>query len=737
MKRFISLFLACTLSISSAARAAEIRTVALSGQHAPGTPDGVNFDEFRFPVLNDAGQTAFLASGGPGPLNGVWSEGSGSLALVAGTGQQVPGMPDGVTVQISEGAGQVEFNNAGQTTFQSWITGAGIVGGISRGIWSDRSGSLAMVARSGTQAPGTPNGVMYGGSFTTYVVNSSGQTAFLAIIGGSGVDATNNRGFWSEGSGSLALVARTGDQAPGTPSGANFISFGTFLSLNDVGQTAFLGGLIGGGVNSTNNTGIWSNRSGSLDLVVRPGDEAPGTSSGVNFSSIRCCGVALNNAGHIAFRADLSGSGVDATNNRGIWSEGSGSLALVARTGDQAPGLPSGVKFGGFAQSFVLLNNADHTAFSASLSGNGVDSTNNSGLWAGAPGSLALVARTGDHAPGTPNGVVFGSIAGVRIGFNDAGQTAFRADLTGSGVDSTNDWGLWATDRSGQLQLIARKGDELEVAPGDFRTIGDSRFYQVSLGNSDGLNNLGQLAFWARFTDGSQGVFVSNRVAIPEPSGLALVGCFWSVALLVLSRRVTRERRGDLFIGNVKRRAPQRVEHHPKVQQSRLGGRLQDGERAGSVQSLLFRDAPPFPLIDQDDVCFQFLGQSNCLHFAGPQPDRRLKCCRRRFDYEPRRRRLGPTANRRRSTRALQFLHNFGRSANFPKQSRQHIDCADEDQVIQRGSIRNDDHRLSNCLKCLRSSSSSSAVGNASVTLCRLSTPSVSNRSNPSASESS
>jgi hypothetical protein len=36
-------------------------------------------------------------------------------------------------------------------------------------------------------------------------------------------------------------------------------------------------------------------------------------------------------------------------------------------------------------------------------------------------------------------------------------------------------------------------------------------------GNSDGrpsgLNNVGQLAFWASFTDGSQGVFVSNKVA--------------------------------------------------------------------------------------------------------------------------------------------------------------------------------------------------------------------------------
>ena len=56
----------------------------------------------------------------------------------------------------------------------------------------------------------------------------------------------------------------------------------------------------------------------------------------------------LNNAGQTAFFANLTGSGVDATNDLGIWSEGTGSLALVAREGSHAPGTPSGVNFNGF-----------------------------------------------------------------------------------------------------------------------------------------------------------------------------------------------------------------------------------------------------------------------------------------------------------------------------------------------------------------------------------------------------
>jgi hypothetical protein len=42
---------------------------------------------------------------------------------------------------------------------------------------------------------------------------------------------------------------------------------------------------------------------------------------------------------------------------------------------------------------------------------------------------------------------------------------------------------------------------------------------------------LGQLAFSATFTDGTSGIFVSNRVAIPEPATFALtlttlIGCY-------------------------------------------------------------------------------------------------------------------------------------------------------------------------------------------------------------------
>jgi hypothetical protein len=74
-------FLACVPHASFTAHAAEIRTVALTGQQAAGLSVGANFPGFGLPVLNNVGMVAVRGfSSGSGP--GIWSEVSGSLELV-------------------------------------------------------------------------------------------------------------------------------------------------------------------------------------------------------------------------------------------------------------------------------------------------------------------------------------------------------------------------------------------------------------------------------------------------------------------------------------------------------------------------------------------------------------------------------------------------------------------------------------------------------------------------------
>jgi len=55
--------------------------------------------------------------------------------------------------------------------------------------------------------------------------------------------------------------------------------------------------------------------------------------------------------------------------------------------------------------------------------------------------SFSTVTLTGEPAPGTGAGVVYSDFS-FRITLNGAGQTAFEGSLTGPGVDATNDEGI-------------------------------------------------------------------------------------------------------------------------------------------------------------------------------------------------------------------------------------------------------------------------------------------------------
>lgn len=522
--------------------AATVRTVTLTDQPAPGTASGTMYRDINpfYFALNDSGHVAFvgyLTGNGVDGLNneGIWSEGSSNLELVARKGSHAPGT--NFDVKLFEFYSPV-LNNAGHTLFGAGLTdGTFIPNG--QGIWSQRVGGLTLVARDGTQAPGADDGVNFTG-FGGSLLNGSGKTAFRAKLAGGGVDGTNNEGVWSEGAGTLGIVARAGSQAPGTPSGVQFDLFG-LPAMNDAGHTAFHGYVAGSGVDLfTNNDGIWSGASGSLVLVARSGSQAPGAPSGVNFAGF--LDPALNNAGHIAFWGHVDGSDLGGAFDDGIWSEGSGSLALVARRGSQAPGAPNGVMFGTTEiVSFdrPVLSDSGDVAFRGFVSGAGVDETNNDGIWAGRAEALTLVARTGSQAPGTADGVSFSSFFpwSGPLQLNETGQAAFTGYLTGSGVTPfENDRGVWATDRTGALRLIARTGDILEVAPGDFRMIQELSLGGEATGGSDGhsssINSGGQIAFWARLIDGSEGIFVSDAVAVPESSSLlfavvAATGAIW------------------------------------------------------------------------------------------------------------------------------------------------------------------------------------------------------------------
>lgn len=280
----------------------------------------------------------------------------------------------------------------------------------------------------------------------------------------------------------------------------NFAVLGS-PTINQQGRVAFFATLRGGDVvEGADDNGVWAtDENGDLQLIVRAGDPAPGVADGSVFSLLSSR-PALADDGRLTFQSTLAGPAVNQTNASGIWSEDSaGDLQLVARAGDAAPGTSADY---GALTTAPSANNQAQVAFAAGLLGAGVTAANNFAIWSNRSGPVELVVREGDVAPGLA-GLTIGDLSNSTPVLGDGGDLAFRAQLAGTGVDSSNNASLWKSDGAG-LELIAREGD---AAPG----VTDNATF-VRFENDLLMNSLGQTAFIAALS--GPGVTPANGLGI-------------------------------------------------------------------------------------------------------------------------------------------------------------------------------------------------------------------------------
>ncbi len=413
----IALFFAVDLEA-----AVSYRKVIMLGEPAPGADPGYVFSttSYRYQLtINDLGQVAFKGQihdpDQPRTLLGIWSEGSGSLAEVVLEGDQLPG-------QISFGgydpdSHAVVINNSGAVALSSSLDRVSLDDVEGGGIWIDRAGSLRAVAveGGGFGLPPTDRLDMY-----SPVLNDLGHMAFMSIM--PTFDDSNDEAILLIGPD--VLLAQEGDPAPGA---GDDVFFGNFLDPFQV--------------NPPNST-----FSASTPIV-------------------------MNNADQAAFFGRLKGTGVDSTNDTGIWFSRHNALTLIARAGDPAPGAEPGVVFsktgdfnGFYHQGEMTINNAGQIAFEATLTGPGVI-PNETGIWLADQDSTELVAREHHPAPGTEPGVVFSFFWSVpQLG--GEGTVVFPANVAGPGIDVTNNTGYWYY-RNGSLEKIVKERDPVPgMGPG-------------------------------------------------------------------------------------------------------------------------------------------------------------------------------------------------------------------------------------------------------------------------------
>ncbi len=478
--------------------------IAYTGRAVPGVPE-VEFTGFLTPSISNTGEVSFKATY-TGHQFGLWSTSGGVLEKTVLRGESPPDEDEDITFQLIS---DPVVYNGDEVAFVASVIGPDISSSNDSGLWIARDDSLDLLVRDGDHAPGTGEGVYFKSLFFSpnyykLATNVNGQTAFRGRLGGPGVDATNYMGIWSGGVGSLWVVARAGNHAPGTEQEVVFDGFTDNPIINQSGQVAFSASLTAPEeleiIDDTNSAGIWAERSGSLDLIARTGNPAPGTSAvfADYFSSVR-----FNHYEQVVFNARLSGEGVDETNDEGIWSSSTVADVLLVREGDQAPGADPGQVFAPanpweLALYEPVLNERGRIAFFAGLSGPGTDETNNSGLWSNRSGTLELIVRAGDPAPGADPGFYFNQFYREPI-MNRSGQIVFENNLIGP--DGATLESIWVSQPNGELSLVALEGHwGIDIL-----------FMHQGAGAENGwksaINDLGQLTYNAEINDGNEAIF--------------------------------------------------------------------------------------------------------------------------------------------------------------------------------------------------------------------------------------
>lgn len=513
--------------------------VAYSFMAAPGTA-GAFFaptNSFGQVALDGTGRVSFLASGLLGGdvttnnTSGYWTGTSiANLTKVNRGGEQAPGFAPGINLINASGASGLNASSTRGTTgdkyfFGATVSGPGITASVNDTViyFGNQSGQTKMVQR-GDAAPGTAGAVFNvafrGFSAQNTAANINGHLAFSSALSGGDTVTANNAGIYAGPAGSLVQVSRKGDVLD---AGLTLSAYQFNVKINGNNQV-MTDVTLGGSATSTNNKASYIYTPGSGNVrVARNGDVAPGTAAAVFSASQGVGSRSFSNAG-LMFYSALTGGDTTTANSAGYWlTTANASQSLIVRRGDAAPGT-DGV-FNGLHSSMFALTNSGVSIFQSSISGGTVDSTNDTGMWMGTAGSLSLIAREGDYAPGTA-GAVLASWMGSSFATNNAGQVVFNADLLGGDtVGGVNSTGMFGYTPGYGLTMITRTGDQFEVSPGVFKTIVQ---FNVQSGDNGGgssqsLNDNGQIAISLSFSDGSNAIVLSV-VPAPGAAGLASLG---------------------------------------------------------------------------------------------------------------------------------------------------------------------------------------------------------------------
>ncbi len=249
--------------------------LARTDDQAAGLPDGDLYETLNSPAISPNGQSYFTGgrpdNGLDSYIKGLWTDRTGQTSLLYKPGDPAPGTTDLFATIDTPVPGP-----GGGYVFRATFRPDGSTDPAAQGLWREIHGALGPVALAGDPAPGT------GGAFATFGAETAIDTA-SAVAFWASTDA-GDAGLWTDRSGALALLVREGDAAPGI-GGATIRSLSPRPRANDAGDIAFHAAL--DGVGTSSNGAIYLARdSGEFVLVAREGDALADQAGDVRFLTL-------------------------------------------------------------------------------------------------------------------------------------------------------------------------------------------------------------------------------------------------------------------------------------------------------------------------------------------------------------------------------------------------------------------------------------------------------------------
>ncbi len=399
------------------------------------TPE--DFGNFRFPVINNKGEIAFLAL-----YKNPAAQNNASVAIfvrqadgswkITREGEKASNLPEGI-----HGFAVPSFNDNGDLTFYSTFGSAADANATPAADPNDpiahsvaRNGALFVKTAQGLKSlvklgDEVPNMPSHFSGFANPSTNSKGVTAFIGTY-----TDPDGRGLFMVEGGKLRLVIRSG-QKVGSNIEGTYSEHYYPAPINERGEVAFMQRI-------GEKSGIFVARQNGVEPIAFVGTPSP--ISGANYLGFGNRAPSINDKGEVAFAAFFDGPNA----GRGLFFKGEGPTKVIAKSGDSAGN--AGGNFTDFLSPAV--NSRGDIAFIGKMGGR------QQAMFIKTAKGIEAIAVVDQKIPGGKGEFeVFNNFTQPSV--NDRGEVVFYAQLKNAEV------AIFHRDEKGVLHTLVRRGDKM------------------------------------------------------------------------------------------------------------------------------------------------------------------------------------------------------------------------------------------------------------------------------------